>query len=176
MSKFMAASKQATDLDKEKIRLDAKVLAMERELSKRAGERLNLEDKVKHLQFEVKELKNLAEELRTDMIDKESHLGDLQKKGDELSSSMKKAKDEAIKEFKAYDAYTKLLDENYTAGFEDFHQDARETFPGVDFDSIRLHIAIESSLLPGTSQDIDIDDDATTSDKPKDDASTGLSK
>ena len=36
MSKFMAASKQATDLDKEKIRLDAKVLAMERELSKRA--------------------------------------------------------------------------------------------------------------------------------------------
>ena len=37
MSKFMAASKQATELDKEKIRLDTKVCAMEKELSKRAG-------------------------------------------------------------------------------------------------------------------------------------------
>lgn len=61
MSKFMAASRQATDLDKEKIRLDAKVLAMERELSKQVGERLKLEDKVKHLEFKVKELNNLAE-------------------------------------------------------------------------------------------------------------------
>ena len=110
------------------------------------------------------------------MVDKESCLGDLQKKSDELSSSMKKAKDEAIKEFKASDLYTKLLDENYAIGFEDFHQDARETFPRVDFDSIRLHIVVQSSLLPDTSQDVDIDDDATTSDKPKDDASTGLSK
>ena len=101
-----------------------------------------MEDKVKHLEFEVKELKNLVEELRIDMVDKESCLGDLQKKSDELSSSMKKAKDEAIKEFKASDLYTKLLDENYAIGFEDFHQDARETFPRVDFDSIRLHIVV----------------------------------
>ena len=42
-----------------------------------------MEDKVKHLEFEVKELKNLVEELRIDMVDKESCLGDLQKKSDE---------------------------------------------------------------------------------------------
>ena len=81
---------------------------------------------------------------------------------------MKKAKDEAIKEFKASDAYTKLLDENYASRFEDFHQDASEAFPGVDFDFIRLRVTTESSLVPRTSEDIDIDDDATTSDKPKD--------
>ena len=40
----------------------------------------------------------------------------------------------------------------------------------MDFDSIKLLLAGESSLLPSTFEDIDIDDDATTSDKPKDDA------
>ena len=80
---------------------------------------------------------------------------------------MGKAKDKAIKELKAFDAYTKLLDENYVAGFEDFHQDAREAFLGVDFDSITLRVATESSLISSTSEDIDIDDNATTFDGPK---------
>ena len=170
MSKFMAASRQATDLDNEKIRLDAKILAMDRESSKRARERLKLEDKVKHLESEVKDLKSLAKELGTDIVEKESHLDHLQKKSDELSSSLSKAKDKAIKEFKTSDAYTKLLDEIYAAGFEDFSQDAREAFPGVDFDSIRLHIAVGSSLLPISLEDVNIEDDATTSDLPMDDA------
>ena len=56
MSKFMAAFRQATNLDNEKIKLDAKILAMERVSSKRARERLKLEDKVKHLEYEVKEI------------------------------------------------------------------------------------------------------------------------
>ncbi|KAL0007757.1 hypothetical protein SO802_009259 [Lithocarpus litseifolius] len=64
--------------------------------------------------------KNLAEELRTDIVKKESHLDHLQKKSDKLSSSLSKSKDKAIKEFKISDAYTKLLDENYATGFEDF--------------------------------------------------------
>lgn len=59
----MVASRQAIDLDKEKIRLDAKVIAIKRELNTRVGERLKLEDQVKHLEFEVKELRNLVEEL-----------------------------------------------------------------------------------------------------------------
>lgn len=54
MSKFMAASRQGTKLDKEKIRTDTKVHAMEKELSRRARERLELEDKVNHLELEVK--------------------------------------------------------------------------------------------------------------------------
>ena len=98
----MVASRQAIDLDKEKIRLDAKVLAMERELSKQARERLKLEDQVKHLESKVKELRNLAEELRIDIVDKESRLDHLQKKSDKFSLFIKKAKDEAIKEFKSF--------------------------------------------------------------------------
>ena len=44
----------------------------------------------------------------------------------------------------------------------------------MNFDSIRLHVATESSLILSTSEDVDIDDDATTSDGPKNDAPTGL--
>lgn len=143
---------------------------MEKELSKQAGEKLKLEDKVKHLKSKVKELKILVEELKTDIFKKETRLDHLQKKSDELSSSMSKAKDEAIKEFKSSGAYTMLLDETYAASFEDFRLDALKAFPGVDFDSIKLLMVGESSLLPSTSEDVDIDDDATTSDKPKDDA------
>lgn len=137
---------------------------MEKELSRRARERIELEGKVKHLESEVTELKNLVEELRTDIVEKESRLDHLQKKNEELSLSMDKAKDEEIKEFKASGAYTKLLDKTYVAGFEDFCLDAREAFPGVDFDSIKLPMASENSLLPRTSKDIDIDDDAMTKD------------
>ena len=131
---------------------------------------MELEGKVKCLKFEVKELKILAEELRTDIVKKETRLDHLQKKSDELSSSMSKAKDEVVKQFKSSSAYTKLLDKTYAAGFEDFRLDACEAFPGVDFDSIKLPMAVGSSLLPSTFEDVDIDDDATTSDKPKDDA------
>ena len=166
----MAVSRQATLLDKEKIRLETKVRAMEKVLSKWPGEKLELEDKVKHLESEVKELKILAEELRMDIVEKETHLDHLQKKSDELSSSMSKAKDEAIEEFKSFGAYTILLDETYVAGFEDFCLDDCEAFPGVDFDSIKLLVVGKSSLLPSISEDVDIDDHATTSDKPKDDA------
>ena len=89
---------------------------------------------------------------------------------------MSKAKDEAIKEFKSSGAYTKLLDKTYAVGFEDFHLDAREAFPGVDFDSIKLPMAGETSIIPSIVEDVDIDDDATTFDKPKDDAPTDLSQ
>ena len=87
-----------------------------------------------------------------------------------ISSSMSKAKDEAIKEFKSSGAYTILLEETYTTSFEDFRLDTREAFLGVDFDSIKLLMVGEISILPSTFKDVDIDDDATTSDKPKDDA------
>lgn len=119
---------------------------------------------------EVKGLKNLVEEHRMDIVDKESHLDQLQKKNDKLSSSLSKAKDEVINEFKVSDVYTNLLDKNYATGFENFRQDAREAFLGVDFDSIKLCITAESSLLLGSSKDIDVDDDATTSNLPKHDA------
>ena len=52
MSKFIARSKQATKLDKERIRLETKVRDMGKEASRKPGEKMKLED-------EVKELKNL---------------------------------------------------------------------------------------------------------------------
>lgn len=128
---------------------------------------------MKRLSFEVKELKNLNEELRTDIIDKESHLYHLRKKSDELASSLSKAKDGAVNEFKASSEFSKLLDENYTVGFKDFLQATSEAFPGVDFSYIKLPIAVESSLLPAISEEINIEDNAITSLPPKDDAKFG---
>ena len=40
--------------------------------------------------------------------------------------------------------------------------DAIESFPGVDFDSIKLRIVAKSSLLQTSLEDVDIEDDAFT--------------
>ena len=123
MSKFMVASKQAYELDKTRVRLEAKICDMEKESSRRTGERMKLEAK-------VKELKNLAEELGADIVEKDTHLDHLQKQNDELKSSLSKSRDEVIREFKTSKAYTDLLDENYVVGFEYFRMDALESFLG----------------------------------------------
>ena len=66
-------------------------------------------------------------------------------------------------EFKVSKQYTDLLDANYAAGFEDFRVDAMENFPEVDFSSIKLNIAdATSSLLQTSSEDINVEDDAST--------------
>ena len=140
MYKFMAMSKEATELDKERIRLETKVHDMEKESSHKARERVKLEDG-------IKELKNLVKELKVDIVENDTCLDHLQKRSDKLTSSLSKAKDEAIKEFKASSVFTDLLDKNYAASFEDFRMDAIEAFHGVDFNSIKLPIATESSLL-----------------------------
>ena len=73
-------------------------------------------------------------------------------------------------EFRASKQFTDLLDTNYAAGFEDFRMDAMENFLEVDFISIKLNLgAATSSLLQTSSEDINIEDDATTQptqDKP----------
>ena len=51
-----------------------------------------------------------------------------------------------IKEFKMSKEFTDLLDENYATGLDDFCMDTIESFLGVDFDSIKLRIIVESSL------------------------------
>ena len=66
-------------------------------------------------------------------------------------------------EFRASKKFTDLLDTNYAAGFEDFRMDAMENFLEVDFISIKLNLgAATSSLLQTSSEDINIEDDATT--------------
>ena len=112
---------------------------------------------------EAKELQNLVEELKANAIEKDTHLDHLQKRNDELSTLLSKAKEDSVVEFKASKQYTDLLDTNYATGFKDFCTDTMENFPEVDFSSIKLNLgAATSSLLHTCSKDINIKDDATT--------------
>ena len=70
MSKFMVDSRQATELDKERIKMEMKNRDMEMEASRKAGERVKLKD-------EVKDLKNFIEELKANIFKKETHLDHL---------------------------------------------------------------------------------------------------
>ena len=111
----------------------------------------------------AKELQNLIEELKTNVLEKDTRLDHLQKKNNEVSTLLSKAKEDAVTEFKASKQYTDLLDTNYAAGFEDFRMDAMEKFLEVDFSSIKLNLAAAtSSLLQTSSEDVNMEDDATT--------------
>ena len=130
MSKFIAASRQATELDKTRILLKTKIQEAKDECKRWA---------------EVAAI----EELKADIIEKDTRLDHLHKRNDELSTLLEKAKRDAVVEFKASKQYTDLLDVNYAAGFEDFRMDAMENFPKVDFSSIKLNLsgAITSPLV-----------------------------
>ena len=112
---------------------------------------------------EITEQRKLIEELRTDALEKDTRIDHLQKMNDELSTRLSKAKVDAVAEFKSSKAYTDVLDRNYAAGFEDFRMDAIKNFPEVDFSSIKLNLATAtSSLIQTGSDDVNIEDDATT--------------
>ena len=111
----------------------------------------------------AKEQQNLIEELKTDVLEKDTRLDHLQKKNNELSTLFSKVKEDAITEFKASKQYTDLLDTNYVVGFEDFRMDAMEKLPEVDFSSIKLNQAAATNyLLRTSSEDVNVEDDATT--------------
>ena len=156
MSKFITTSKKATELDKTRILLETRIQEVKDESKKWAEVAAKAKDN-------AKELQNLVEELKTDAIEKDTCLDHLQKRNDELSTLLEKAKRDAIAEFKASKQYTDLLDTNYAAGFEDFRMEAMENFPKVDFSSIKLNLGgtATSSLLQTSSEDINIEDDAT---------------
>ena len=154
MSKFIAAFKQATELDKTRILLETTIQNVRDESKKWAG----IAAKAK-----ATEHQNLIEELRADIVEKDTRLDHIQKKNDELSTLLSKAKEDAVAEFKASKEFTDLLDRNYAAGFEDFRLDAVENFPKVDFSSIKLNLnAATSSLLQTSSEDVNVEDDAPT--------------
>ena len=162
MSKFIAASKQATRLDKMRILLETRIQELKDESKKWAEVVATTKEK-------GKELLNLIEELKTDVVEKDTRLEHLQKKNNKLSTLLSNAKADAVTEFKASKEYTNLLNANYAAGFEDFRMEAVENFPEVDFSSIKLNLtAATSSLLQTNSKDINVEDDATTL-PPKDD-------
>ena len=118
-----------------------------------------------------KELLNLIEELKTDVVKKDTCLDHLQKKNNEMSTLLSTAKTDAVTEFKVAKEYTNLLDANYVARFEDFRMEALENFPKMDFSSIKLNLtAATSFLLQISSKDVNVEDDPTTlppKDNPK---------
>ena len=118
---------------------------------------------------EAKELRNLNEELKTDVLEKDTRLDHLYKRNNELSGLLEKAKGDAVAEFQVSKQFTDLLDKNYIAGFEDFRLDAIENFPNLDFSSIKLNLgAATSSLIQTSSEDVNIEDDASTLSPPDD--------
>ena len=167
MSKFIAASRQTTDLDKTSILLEKRI----KEVKGESKVWVEVAAKAKE---EAKELRNLNEELKIDVLEKDTRLDHLQKRNNELSALLEKAKGDAVAEFQASKRFTDLLDRNYTARFEDFRLDATEDFPNLDFSSIKLNLgAATSSLIQTSSEDMNIEDDAGTLPPPidtKDDA------
>ena len=118
---------------------------------------------------EAKELRNLNEELKTDVFEKDTHLNHLQKTNNELSALLEKAKRDAIAELQTSKQFIDLLNKNYAAGFEDFRLDATKNFPNLDFSSIKLNLGVAtSSLIQTSSEDVNIEDDASTLPPPVD--------
>ena len=117
---FIAASRQAIELNKTRILLETTIQNVRDKSKKWAG--IAAKAKVKATKHQ-----DLTKELRADIVEKDAHLDHIQKKNNELGTLLSKAKEDAVAEFKASKEFTDLLDRNYTAGFEDFRLDAVET-------------------------------------------------
>ena len=116
----------------------------------------------------AKELRNLNEELKTDVLEKDTRLDHLQK-NNELSALLENAKGDVVAEFQTSKQFTDLLDKNYAVGFEDFKLNAAENFLNLDFRAIKFNLgAATSSLLQISSEDVNIKDDASTLPPPAD--------
>ena len=138
MSKFIAASRQATELDKTRLLLENRI----KEVKEESKVWAEVATKAKE---EAKGLRNLNEELKTDVLEKDTRLGHLQKKNNELSALLEKAKEDAVAEFQTSKQFTDLLDKNYATGFEDFRLDAAENFSNLDFSTIKLNLGVATS-------------------------------
>ena len=77
MSKFIAASRQATELDKTRILLEMRV----KEVKEESKVWAKVLAKAKE---EAKELRNLNEELKTGVLENDTRLDHLQKRNNEL--------------------------------------------------------------------------------------------
>ena len=115
------------------------------------------------------------EELKADNLEKDTRIIHLEGQVSEFALSLEKAREEAIAAFKKSDEYKNRLDSHYATGYEDFRVDAKETYPDLDFDSFKLPLTNESSLLQTSSEDVNIMDDANT-EVTQDDPKTSLPK
>ena len=93
MSKFIVTSKQATGLDKTRILLETRIQEVNEESKKWAEVAAKAKEKATKLQ-------NLIEELKIDVVEKDTCLDHLQKKNNEMSTLLSKAKGDAVTKFK----------------------------------------------------------------------------
>ena len=160
MSKFYIATCQAKELAAEAKTANDKAKELNNEILLKKGEVLRLTEDFNRLQRSETKLKNEVEELKADNIEKDTRIVYFEGQIAEFVSSLKKARGEAVATFKKSDKHKKALDSHYAAGYEDFHVDAKETYPELDFDSFKLPLATESFLLQTSSEDVNILDDA----------------
>ena len=157
MLKFYTATCQAKELTTEAKTAKDKAKELNNKILLRKGEVLRLTEDFNRLQGSETKLKNKVEELKADNIEKDTRIVYLEGQ----VSGFVKAREEAIVSFKKSDEYKSHLDSYYAAGYEDFHVDAKETFPDLDFDSFKLPLANESSMLQTSSEDVNVMDDAS---------------
>ena len=93
MSKFITVSRQATELDKTRILLEKRIKEVKEESKVWAEVAAKARE-------EAKELRNLNEELKTDILEKDTRLDHLQKKNNELNALLEKAKGTQLQNFK----------------------------------------------------------------------------
>ena len=160
MSKFYTATCQAKELVAEAKTAKDKAKELNNEILLKKGEVLRLTEDFNRLQGSETKLKNEVEELKADNLEKDSRIVHLEGQVSEFTSSLEKAREEAIAAFKKSDEYKNRLDSHYAAGYEDFCADAKEAYPDLDFNSFKLPFATESSLLQTSFEDVNIMDDA----------------
>ena len=160
MSKFYTVTCQAKELAAEAKTAKDKAKELNNEILLKKGEVLRLTKDFNRLQGSETRLKNEVEELKADNIEKDTCIVYLEGQIAEFVSSLEKARGEVVAAFKKSDEHKKALNSHYAAGYEDFRVDAKETYPKLDFDSFKLPLTTESSLLQTSSEDVNILDNA----------------
>ena len=161
MSKFYTASSQAKELCEEAKTAKEKNKKLNKEVLSKKGEVIRLTKDLNCLHGVETKLKSEVEELKADSVEKETRIVHLEGQISAFNSSLEKAREEAVVAFKKSDEYKNRLDGHYATGYEDFCADAKEAFPDLDFDSLKIPLATESSLLPTSFKDVNVMEDAT---------------
>ncbi|KAK9997519.1 hypothetical protein SO802_022205 [Lithocarpus litseifolius] len=94
MSKFIVVSRQAMEMNKTRILLETRIQEVKDDCKGWAKVAAKATK-------EAKVLQNLIEELKADIVEKDSRLDHLQKRNDELSTLLKNAKEDTVVEFRA---------------------------------------------------------------------------
>ena len=123
---------------------------------------IRLIEELTSLQGIEKKLRSQVEELKTDSIEKETHINHLEVKFQGFTSSLENAQKEAIATFIKPDDFTNRLDQHYVSSYEDFLSNAKEAYSEMEFDSFKVPNVAESSLLQTSSKDVNVVDDAST--------------